>query len=169
MQSWGDLIVPPPLPFSSQLLGIVPRMTKESDVEAGGFCIWMIYLILLLFSPSMHRYNACTTKARLTLTIWPTDPRCGPVWTWVCRCRTCDKYSEFSRLKSYSSGPRLVYSRDLGLGSYSWECFRNSSWRQAQCRELVTSEMNGELLLGVGVCHVGSLLFWLPWPLLMLV
>lgn len=67
---------PPPLHWG-QLLGTVPRMTKESDVEAKGFCILIIYLALLLFSRSSHRYNVSITKALLTLTIWPSDPRCS--------------------------------------------------------------------------------------------
>lgn len=87
MQSWGDLIVL----HRGQLLGTVPRMTKESDVEAGGFCILMIYLALLLFSRPLHRYNVSITKALLTLTIWPSDPRCSQSHSLDSghRCRTC--------------------------------------------------------------------------------
>lgn len=68
----------PLLPCWGQLFGSVPRMTKESDVEAEGFCILMIYLALLLFSRSVHRYNVSRTKGLLTLTIWPSDPCCPP-------------------------------------------------------------------------------------------
>lgn len=81
----------PPPPYWGQLLGSTPRMTKESDVEAKGFCILMIYLVLLLFSRSAHRYNVSITKALLTLTIWPSDQRCSQSHSLDSghRCRTC--------------------------------------------------------------------------------
>lgn len=86
----------PLVPRWGQLFGTVPRMTKESDVEAEGFCILMIYLALLLFSRSVHRHNVSGTKALLTLTIWPSDPCCRPTRslftdsdTLIGQCKVC--------------------------------------------------------------------------------
>lgn len=49
-------------------------------MEAKGFSALIIYLLLLLFSHSLHRYNVSLTKAPLTLTIQPSDPR-QSAWT----------------------------------------------------------------------------------------
>lgn len=151
-------------------------MTKESDVEAKGFCILIIYLALLLFSHSSHRYNVSRTKALLTLTIWPSHPRHSQSYsldTKLCLLKRKRKKNRLFSDKTWSRKlqtddhasptPSLVYKEELGLQKNGWACLRNS-W---PCDDELHGENYWPLWWIVTFVwgSVGWLDCWHPWPM----
>lgn len=126
----------------------------------------------------MHRYNVNITKALLTLTIWPSDPRCSQSHSLDSghRCRTCHSaltlnfvsLRERERKKKKQTfwlitpGPgglrrqlTLQVQRPSLHGGTRPPVKRLTTfkefltlWWWALWRKLLTSEMNGELCLG---------------------